>query len=126
MSSLTVSHSGTEHQEWLHAIEFYKSEFDLLQKRLAEIVSKNTSHEALEGVEHFQNQFIVQRNNIDELRHNINEHVHKVKLDAERHSNQIEEGRMSEHEKLKDEFSVFEKVVKELRQEFNAYLTKWM
>jgi len=33
---------------------------------------------------------------------------------------------MTEHEKLKDEFSVFEKVVKELRQEFNEYLTKWM
>ncbi len=126
MSSLTVSHIGTEHQEWLQAIEFYKSEFDLLQKRLAEIVSKNTSHEALEGVEHFQNQFIVQRNNIDELRHSINEHVHNVKLDAERHANQVEEERVAEHVKLKDEFSVFEKVVKELRQEFNEYLTKWM
>ena len=126
MSSLTVSHSGTDHQEWLHAIDFYKSEFDILQKRLAEIVSKNTSHEALEGVEHFQNQFIVQRNNIDELRHNINEHTHKIKLDEEKHAGHIEETLAEEHEKLKDEFSVFEKVVKELRQEFNEYLMKWM
>jgi len=126
MSYLTVSHCGTEHQEWLNAIDFYKSEFDILQKRLAEIVTKNTSHDALEGVEHFQNQFIVQRNNIDELRHNINEHAHKTKVDAEKHAGHIEEALAEEHEKLKDEFSVFEKVVKELRQEFNEYLTKWM
>ncbi len=126
MGSLTVSHSGTDHQEWLQAIDFYKTEFDILQKRLAEVISKNTSHEALEGVEHFQNQFIVQRNNIDELRHSINEHVHQVILDTEKYADKIEEERMAEHEKLKDEFTVFEKVVKELRQEFNEYLTKCM
>lgn len=126
MGSLTVSHSGTDHQKWLQAIDFYKTEFDILQKRLAEVISKNTSHEALEGVEHFQNQFIVQRNNIDELRHSINEHVHQVILDTEKYADKIEEERMAEHEKLKDEFTVFEKVVKELRQEFNEYLTKWM
>jgi hypothetical protein len=126
MSYLTVSHCGTEHQEWLKAIDFYDNEIDILENRLSEIAKKNTSHEAMEGVEHFQNQFIIQRNNIDELRHNINEHAHKTKLDAEKHAGHVEEILAEEHTKMKDEFTVFEKVVNELRQEFNEYLTKWM
>lgn len=126
MSYETVSHSQTEHQEWLKSISFYDNELDILEERLTEIVKKNTSHEALEGLEHFQNQFIVQRNNIDEIRHNINEHAHKSKLNAEKQSEVIEEALASEHEKMKDEFTIFEKVINELRQEFNLYLSKWM
>lgn len=126
MSYLTVSHCGTEHQEWLKAIDFYDNEIDILEKRLTEIARKNTSQEAMAGVEHFQNQFIVQRNNIDELRHNINEHAHKTMLDAQQHAGHIETARAEEHDKMKEEFTSFEKVVNELRQEFNDYLTKWM
>ncbi len=126
MSYETVSHSQTEHQEWLKSISFYDNELDILEERLTEIVKKNTSHEALEGLEHFQNQFIVQRNNIDEIRHSINEHAHKSKLNAEKQSEVIEEALASEHEKMKDEFTIFEKVINELRQEFNLYLSKWM
>lgn len=126
MSYVTVSHCGTEHQEWLTSIDFYKNELKILQKRLTEIVEKNTSHEALEVAEHFQNQFIVQRNNIDELHHSINEHAHKTKTEAEQHAGHIDEAVAEEHDKIKEEFTVFEKVINELRQEFNEYLTKWM
>jgi hypothetical protein len=126
MSYLTVSHCGTEHQEWLKAIDIYDNEIDILENRLTVIARKNTSREAMAGVEHFQNQFIVQRNNIDELRHNINEHAHKTMLEAQRHAGHIATALAEEHTKMKEEFTSFEKVVNEVRQEFNDYLTKWM
>ncbi len=126
MSYLTVSHSNTEHQEWLHSLDFYDSELDILEKWLAEIVKKNKNTEVLKGVEHFQNQFIIQRNNIDILSHNINEHTHKNTLHEMSYNLHTEKVLALEHEQLEDEFKMFEKVVNELRKEYNLYLSKWM
>ena len=53
--------------EWQHVQE----EIEILKERLAEIANKNSSKLVLSEVEHFQNQFIVQRNNIDEIGHLI-------------------------------------------------------
>ena len=38
----------------------------------------------------------------------------------------VENEKLAEHENLKDEYLSFEKVIKDLRQEFNIYLAKWM
>lgn len=126
MSYLTVSHSNTKHQEWLHSLDFYDSELDILEKWLAEIVKKNKKTEVLKGVEHFQNQFIIQRNNIDILSHNINEHMYKSTANEMSYSLQTEKVLALEHEQLEDQFKMFEKVVNELRKEYNLYLSKWM
>jgi len=126
MSYTSVTHLGHEHLEWLKSIEFYEGEFDILEKRLEEIVSKNNGAEAMAGVEHFQNQFMIQRNNMDELKHSINEHTGKVSDDAKKHMGKIEAGSLGEHNQLKDRFQTLEKIVNDLRHEFNGYLSKWL
>lgn len=126
MSFVTAATCGNQHHEWLQAIDFYDKELDILEKRLAEIISKNTGMDAMAGAEHFQNQFIVQRNNIDELRHSIREHDHKTAEDAWAHAGHIHSELVSEHAGVKEDFDSFEKVIKEVRSEFNDYLSKWM
>ena len=115
MSYTTVTQCGNDHSVWLKSLDFYDEEFVILERRLVEIVNKNNSHDAMAGVEHFQNQFIVQRNNIDELMHSINEHAGKM-----------ESGLVDEHNSLHEQFDIFEKIVKELRLEYNLFLVKWM
>ncbi|MFT3843993.1 MAG: hypothetical protein QM725_02985 [Lacibacter sp.] len=126
MSYVTVEHCGNDHHEWLASIEFYEKDLHILENRLSEIVSKNSSHDALEGAEHFQNQFIIQKNTLQELRHDINEHEHYAKLDAERHAGHMNDAHAAKHDQIKEDFSSFEKIIKELRHEFNNYLSKWM
>ncbi len=126
MSFVTSATCGTEHHEWLQAIDFYEKELDILEERLAEIINKNTGTDAMAGAEHFQNQFIIQRNNIDELRHSIREHAHKTAEDAYVHAGHIHSELVTEHAEVKDDFASFEKVIKDLRSEFNDYLRKWM
>ena len=126
MSYTTVAHCGTEHQEWLNAIDFYDNELDILENRLAEVAKKNSSEDAMKGVEHFQNQFIIQRNTIDELRHYIHEHEGKVSRDVQLHAGHLETQQVVGHDSLKEEFNGFEKVINELRDEFKLYLSKWM
>jgi hypothetical protein len=126
MSYTAVPYLVAEHQDWLKALDFYDNELDILENRLTEVAIKNTGIDAMKGVEHFQNQFIIQRNSIDELRHNINEHAHKAMLDLKDHVGRVESQQVTEHKKIKDEFESFEKVINELRDEFKLYLVKWM
>ena len=53
-----------EHAEWISKLNFYKDDIKIFNTRLEEIVSKNNGEEVLAEVERFQNQFIIQRNNI--------------------------------------------------------------
>jgi predicted nucleic acid-binding Zn-ribbon protein len=97
-----------------------------LEIRLVEIVKKNNSKEVMAGVEHFQNQFIVQRNNIDELQHSIHEHDEKVAAAAQAHGNKMESTRVENHKNLKEQMDIFEKIFNELRHEYNQFLSKRM
>ena len=126
MSYTNAAHLGAEHKTWLNSLEFYEKELDILESRLAEVAGKNTDAEARAGVEHFQNQFIVQRNNIDELKHAVNEHAHLAFEDAKHHAGHVETTRIDEHHKIDDQVKTFEKVINDLRHEYNLYLSKWM
>ena len=126
MSYTTVSQCGNDHSAWLKSLDFYDEEFDILENRLVGIVKKNNGQEAMAGVEHFQNQFIVQRNNIDELMHSIKEHDAKVAADVKVHAGKIETELVNEHNRLHEQVDTFEKIVKDLRQEFNSFLSRWI
>jgi hypothetical protein len=126
MSYTNASNLGAEHGQWLGSLDFYEKELDILENRLAEVAEKNTDAEARAGVEHFQNQFIVQRNNIDELKHTVNEHKHLVFEDAKHHAGHVESLRVDEYKKIDDSVKTFEKIIKDLRHEFNNFLSKWM
>lgn len=118
MSYARSADPGVQHSDWLRTLEFYKEEIKILQHRLEEVNAKNTGTDVRAGVEHFQNQFIVQRNNIDELRHRVHQHADKaLHEDPEK---------MPEHQQLNQDIRVFEEVVQDLRKEFNLFLSKWM
>ena len=125
MNYTTVSHCGNDHQEWLKSVEFYDQDLDTLEKRLMEIVTKNNTRDVMAGVEHFQNQFIVQRNNMDELRHSIHEHAGKVATVAQAHAGRMETALVGEHDGLGEQVRSFEKIFNELRHEYNLFLAKW-
>jgi hypothetical protein len=115
-----------EHFDWLKTIDFYKDDLSVLQKRLAEVSFKNTGKEVMADVEHFQNQIIVQRNNLEELSHGIYEHIHHVVEDSRVHAGKVAEPLVEEHSQKKDEFQSLMHVIKGLRHEFNHFIAKWL
>ena len=126
MSYTNVSNLNTLPAEILRGLIFYKEEIKILQDRLEEVSSRNNSFEARQGIEHFQNQFVMHQNNIDELKHSINLLVEKMSKDAALHGGRIEKDDVDEEEKFNDEFVMLEKVIKDMRKEFNLFLSKWM
>ena len=70
----------------------------------------------LTQVEHFQNQFDIQLNNIHDLKQTIKSHERKVQLETSG------EEVYAEHERLLNEFLSLENTLQELRDEFRNFV----
>lgn len=119
----------TQHEEnttWINKLDFYKDEIKILTGRLEEITSKNNHDDVLAQVEHFQNQWIIQRNNIDEIAHLVK--ANEARLLAEINDNPVavDHRKMEYHSQEKELVESFEKNFNEIRGEFNGFAAKWM
>lgn len=126
MSMTSIKHLDNEHNDWLRALDFYKQELSILKGRLTEVAGKNTGDEASQQADHFENQIKIQVTNIDTLRHDINTNLAKVADEVKDNAGHIEGGLIAEHNALRDRYIAEEKVINELRHEFNRYAAKWM
>lgn len=67
----SFSHFHRELNDWLKELDFYFDELKLCEERLAEVAGKNTAAAIQANVEHFQNQFILQREQFELLQHDV-------------------------------------------------------
>jgi hypothetical protein len=115
-----------KHLDYLNRLEFYTEEIAILKERLSEVTAKNTDKEVLKQVEHFQNQFIIQRNNIDELKHTIKIHENELQMDVAKNPTAVDHRKVIVDDKTQDFMRYFEQNFNELRKEFNLFLRDWM
>ncbi len=126
MTYTNLRHLGTNYQEWINTLEFYKQDLNILDKRLLEVASKNSGHEAGAGIEHFQNQFNIQERNINDLMHRIRLNERQAAGDVQSHASHIEVDVVNTKAVISGDMKQFEDMMKSLRQEFNSFLAKWM
>ncbi len=115
-----------ENTEWLKKLDFYKDEITILKGRLEELAQKNNAQEVLAEVEHFQNQFIIQRNNIDEIAHKVRENEQSLLEEIKSNPVAVDHRKMEYHAAEQDLVNSFEKVFNEVREDFNKFSAKWM
>jgi len=115
-----------EHTDWLSKMKFYTDEISVIKNRLVEIASKNTDKEVLAHVEHFQNQMIIQKNNIDEISHAIKLDEEALQKEIKDNPTAVDHRKVAYHAKEKDAVDSFEKNFNEIRNEFKAFAAKWM
>ena len=115
-----------DHTEWLSKLKFYTDEISILKGRLEEITSKNNQQNVLAQVEHFQNQLIVQKNNIDEISHTIKLYESAIEKEVNKNPVAVDHREMPSHSKQKEAVDAFEKNFNELRTEFKIFAAKWM
>ncbi|NNF02548.1 MAG: hypothetical protein HKN22_07665 [Bacteroidia bacterium] len=123
ISSNSISELHSEHDEWQNKIKFYKGELSQFNTRLSDLVSKNSSPEILPSVEHFQNQFIRQREVLDIMRHDMKQHENAIE---EKESEKVspEDKIVKAHSVQQEKLDQFEKLFQELRNEFHLFLNK--
>lgn len=115
-----------ENSQWLNDLKFYDDEIGILKNRLAEIAAKNNHKDVLASVEHFQNQLIVQKQNIDEIMHAVKSNEAAMQKNIAANPVSADHRHISYHGREKEMVSSFEKNFNALRSEFKNFAAEWM
>lgn len=115
-----------EHTEWLNVLSFYKDDIKVMQKRIEEIVQKNTANDIMAQVEHFQNQLIIQQNNIDNMRKHIEKDEQYLLSEVNKNMVAVDHRKVEDHTEERQDIAVFEKNFEDLRKNLNRFLAKCM
>jgi peptidoglycan hydrolase CwlO-like protein len=70
MNTIT-SKLDAEHKEWLNKIRSWESELGEMESENGNIVARTESKDDQKKVEHFQNQILIQKERLDQMKHNI-------------------------------------------------------
>ena len=114
--------------EWLKALDFYKNELRFWRKHLSHVVVSNTNKDILREAEHFQNQVIIQVDQIVLLHHDVKQFENKLDQEFEsvskggKFSQQIVDVEASLRERMK----TFEHIYVDLKHDYYSFLRKYM
>lgn len=122
----TIYQLHDEHKTWLNKLLFYSDELKIMADRIMEVAEKNTSNEVRTLADHFHNQIIIQKEQIDILNHDIESHESYLQNAVHKNPNAIDHEKFSDHKKHRESIATFEKLFRELREELIEFLSKWM
>jgi hypothetical protein len=111
-----------DHVEWLKALDFYADELLIFKNRLAEVSVKNTSSEIKKEVEKYQNMFIIQKNEIDNLKHYIHGSERDMEEEIKKNPVAIDHRKTTENLEIRDKMEMFAKLFADLKEEFNEFV----
>ncbi|MFM2139681.1 MAG: hypothetical protein RJA57_1988 [Bacteroidota bacterium] len=126
MAYVSISNLDSDLLFWDKGLDFYKDELVVFEKRLEEVCQRNNSQDARSGVEHFQNQFLIQRKNIQDIKHHVKQYKSHIGSDVIDHVGRINEDLVEEGQGIKDQYQGLERIMSGLRHDFNQFLGKWM
>ena len=126
METSKIYKQHEENKEWMSSLLFYLDEINIMRNRLEEIASKNNSKEIVADIEHFQNQIILQKDNIDTFKHAINLDNDLIDAEIKKNDVALERRSLADHSKIREDIQSFEHVFTSFKHEFNVFLSKWM
>jgi hypothetical protein len=126
MSKSYLSDQHTSHIEWVKELNFCADEIKTFNNRLEEVVMKNTKIEVTAQIEHFQNQFIRQKEVIDILKHDINAEENLLVENAKANNVATDHRKVEVNAKLVERMGMFTKIYNELKDEYMRFLTETM
>jgi len=122
----TIYSQHQEHTEWMNKLSFYKDELKIMQKRLEEVISKNTGMEARMKVEHFQNQILLEEQAISKLVHHITKEEKEIQNNITNNPTASDHRKTEDHTEERNMMEFFEKNFNNMRKELNSFLSVWM
>lgn len=120
----TLNHLHHQNADWLRELDFYKQEVALLTERLEEVASANTSMKVGQNVEHFQNKFIILKEQLDVLNHDIKLKEEALQLVIKTKPEHIDEKSALPDDVTQKRINDFMKNMADTRFEFNRFLSQ--
>jgi hypothetical protein len=125
--TISVRSLHLEYQLWVRELVFYKEEIKIFEHHLEILVQRNNKSAVMAQVEHFQNQFIRQKEVIDIIVHHLNTSEKQLASFVYGMSGSgMDSIRMDNHPKLREDVITFRKIYKELKEEFRRFEAEWM
>lgn len=115
-----------DHRLWDNELKFYVDEVKIFEGYLEGFVKKmEPEHrDLMADLEHFQNQFIRQKEVLDELGHDIRLNDQKLSKEIQGGVRLSDESKI-QHQQMKERMETFRKIYRELKTEFYGYMIKW-
>ncbi len=115
-----------EHQEWLNKLSFYKDDLKVMQNRIEEVAKNYTSKEFQAMVDHYQNQFLIQGERINQLKHEIKSNETVLQNNVKANATAVDHRTMPDHSEQREKMDRFEEIFAELRAELLTFLSKYL
>jgi len=113
-----------EHQEWLKKLSFYKDDLIILQNRVEEVAANYTSKEVQAMVDHYLNQFLIQREQIQNLKHEIKNLEVLIENEVHKNATAVDHRTLPDHVEQREKIDRFEQIFADLRKDLMNFLSK--
>jgi hypothetical protein len=113
-----------EHQDWEKKLAFYEDELKVLTNRLSEVSAKNTDTTIKAKVEQFQNRFIIQKNEIDYLKHSINKEEGALTANVKENPVAYTHRKLADNVELREKIQIFDPIFESLKEEFTQFISE--
>ncbi|MFM7176048.1 MAG: hypothetical protein ACKO0X_01345 [Bacteroidota bacterium] len=124
MDTVKIEVLHAEHREWLNKIDFYYDDLKIMRHRLEEVAARNTNKSLMAQVEHYQNQFVIQRNELDEMKHAINQSETTIAENVAQNGTAVNRRSVADDQSMRERMSQFDKLFLQLRVELMSFLAK--
>ena len=125
--TISIRSLHMEYQLWMRELIFYKEEIKIFEHHLEMLLERNNNKEFLAETEHYQNQFILEKEVIDHLKHDLN--VSERQLASFVHDLTgmgLASIKMDNHTVLRERMKTFRQIYGELKHDFRNFESQWM
>jgi uncharacterized coiled-coil protein SlyX len=115
-----------EHRQWNRELAFWQDELKSFNNRLSELVNHYTSKEVLEQLEHFQNEFTLHGNVIEDLLEVIEEHEIRIAAQSKTGLNELDTQMSKKHMEFRKRMETQRDIYAKLKKDFFRFLETYM
>jgi hypothetical protein len=124
--TISIRSLHLEYRLWVNELNFYKEEIKIFERQLETLVIKNPLDELSAKFEQFQNKFILQKEIIDHLKHDLNISEKQLATFVHELSGMgLENIKMDNHTRLRERMATFRKLYTEMKNDFKSFEAEW-
>lgn len=112
------------YKTWVNELALANDEIEHFRANLEKVISANSKPEVTARVEQFQNQFTTHLNELQQLRHDVNEQEAQIRVNINENPTAADHRKMEMDAGLKDRMQQFTKLFRELKNDYTNFLAK--
>ena len=120
---IEVENLHFQHRLWSNELSFVEDELKIFENRLEKLVNTLRDRDMLAKLEHYQNQFIRQKEVLDQLQHDIKVHEQEIGRMLQ-NGKKLNDSNLNRHLKVEDEMATFRKIYGELKSNYFKFMAE--